>query len=385
MALKTPWLFLLILITQWAYAQKEANTSSINYTPEQQEVVNLSRQKWNWMAERDVVSLNMLFDNKSMFVHMGGSWGKDQEIEIIKNGSIWYRKAEVYSILVNIIGSTAILLTDIDLLAVVSGNEVVNPFMVTEVYIKENGKWVMGSLTFSRLTRPVKMNNNAQQMNNSGTTLSAKQRSIISIASLATKGDTDNLKTALNTGLESGLTINEIKEVLVHLYAYCGFPRSIRGLQTFMQVIEERKIKGITDNIGRDASPVTKSSTKYERGKKILSELTGTLQPATLPGYAAFAPVIDTFLKKHLFADIFERDVLTYAQRELITISAIATIGNADPMLRGHLSISLNVGITPEQLQEFIIIIRSTGGEKESKAAQAVLESILKSRKQDQL
>ncbi|GAB3317731.1 hypothetical protein GCM10027299_09040 [Larkinella ripae] len=88
---------------------------------------------------------------------MGGSWGKDQEINTIKSGNIWYKKAEVYGASVNLVGNTAILLNDIDLVAVVGGNEVVNPFMVTEVYVSQNGKWKLGSLTFSRLMRPVKM------------------------------------------------------------------------------------------------------------------------------------------------------------------------------------------------------------------------------------
>ena len=90
---------------------------------------------------------------------MGGTWGKNQELTTIKEGGIWYKKAEVYAVVVNMFGNTAILLNDIDLVAVVGGNEVVNPFMVTEVYIKENGKWKMGSLTFSHLRRPVKMEN----------------------------------------------------------------------------------------------------------------------------------------------------------------------------------------------------------------------------------
>ena len=109
------------------------------------------------MSDKNVESLNGLFDEKCVFVHMGGSWGKTQELDVIKGGVIWYKKAEVYSAAVNFIGNTAILLNDIDLLAVVGGNEVINPFMVTEVYVKENGKWKMGSLTFSRLLRPVKM------------------------------------------------------------------------------------------------------------------------------------------------------------------------------------------------------------------------------------
>ena len=151
-------LFLLIMSVQPSYAQQnETNSSATSNTPEQQEVINISKQKWAWMADKKVDTLNGLFDDKAMFVHMGGSWGKTQELNTIKGGMIWYKKAEVYSVSVNIIGNTAILLNDIDLVAVVGGNEVTHAFMVTEVYIKENGKWKMGSLTFSHLMRPVKM------------------------------------------------------------------------------------------------------------------------------------------------------------------------------------------------------------------------------------
>jgi hypothetical protein len=152
-------LFLLMTIMQFSYAQPhESIATSTSNTPEQQEIINLSKQKWNWMADKNVDSLNVLFDDKSMFIHMGGSWGKAQELATINGGGIWYKKAEVYAVVVNMFGNTAILLNDIDLEAVVGGNTVTNPFMVTEVYIKENGKWKMGSLTFSHLLRPVKMN-----------------------------------------------------------------------------------------------------------------------------------------------------------------------------------------------------------------------------------
>ena len=143
----------LLMIVQWSSAQG----SKENVSAAEQELVNLSKQKWLWMADKNVDSLSVLFDDKSMFVHMGGSWGKTQELNVIKSGQIHYKKAEVYSVLLNVIDNTAILLNDIDLVAVVGGNEVINPFMVTEVYIKENGKWKMGSLTFSRLMRQVKM------------------------------------------------------------------------------------------------------------------------------------------------------------------------------------------------------------------------------------
>lgn len=123
----------------------------------EQEIINLSKQKWQWMADKNADTLAYVFHDKSMFVHMGGSWGKERELEVIKSGGIHYKKAEVYSVTVNIIGNTAILLNEIDLVAVVGGNEVINPFMVTEVYVHENGQWKMGSLTFSKLLRPVKI------------------------------------------------------------------------------------------------------------------------------------------------------------------------------------------------------------------------------------
>ena len=147
-----------ILSAQWSHPQQTKQ----NPSPAEQEIITLSKQKWGWMADKKVDTLNDLFDDRAVFVHMGGTWGKTNELEVIKSGRIWYKKAEVYSASVNIFGNTAILLNDIDLVAVVGGNEVTNPFMVTEVYLKENGKWKMGSLTFSHLMRPVKLNNNNQ-------------------------------------------------------------------------------------------------------------------------------------------------------------------------------------------------------------------------------
>jgi 4-carboxymuconolactone decarboxylase len=143
-------------------------------------------------------------------------------------------------------------------------------------------------------------------------------------------------------------------------------------------VLKERKAKGITDKTGNNASPIANDSSKYQRGKKILGELTNTKQPDSLSGYSAFAPVIDTFLKEHLFADIFERDVLTYAQRELVTISVLSAIGNTEPMLKSHLSISLNVGLSPQHLREFVNIISVTVGKNEADTAGKVLNEVLK-------
>ncbi|MXV53143.1 DUF4440 domain-containing protein [Pedobacter sp. HMF7647] len=160
-------MFLCIVYVQLLHAQaKLPGSAAISTTKEEQEILDLSKTKWQWMSDKNTEALNGLFDEKCVFVHMGGSWGKSQELDVIKSGGIWYKKAEVYGASVNIFGNTAILLNDIDLLAVVGGNEVTHGFMVTEVYLKENGKWKMGSLTFSTLLRAVKMsgnNHNRQQ------------------------------------------------------------------------------------------------------------------------------------------------------------------------------------------------------------------------------
>lgn len=213
---------------------------------------------------------------------------------------------------------------------------------------------------------------------NPATRLDEKQKAIIGISALTGKGDLSGLTTELNRGLDAGLTVNQIREVIVHVYAYAGFPRSIRGLQTFMSVLEERKSKGMDVEMGREATPVKDERSKYQRGKAILDTLLGAPQPEARSGYAAFAPVIEIFLKEHLFADIFERDVLTYAERELATISVLAGIGRAEPMLQSHLKICLNVGLTPDQLTEFLDVIKQTAGRKEARSAISVWNEVSK-------
>lgn len=155
---------LLFIGLQQSYAQAKLPSSTPTAsTKEEQEVLALSKTKWTWMADKNVAALTGLFKENCVFVHMGGSWGKDQELNTIKGGMIWYKKAEVYAAAVNIFGNTAILLNDINLVAVVGGNEVANPFMVTEVYLKEDGNWKLGSLTFSHLARPLKLTTNPTQ------------------------------------------------------------------------------------------------------------------------------------------------------------------------------------------------------------------------------
>lgn len=208
-------------------------------------------------------------------------------------------------------------------------------------------------------------------------TLTPQQRGIIPIAAFTSTGDLDNLKIALNEGLDSKLTINEIKEILVHSYAYAGFPRSLNGINTFMAVLQEREAKGIKDEIGKEASPVLADINKNEYGEKVRTSLTG-VRP--VPAYAKFAPAIDTFLKEHLFADLFMRDNLDYLSRELTTISILAGLGNVNAQLRSHMNITMTLGATPEQMNDFISILDSKVSKEKAQNAQNVLKEIIANR-----
>lgn len=116
----------------------------------EQEITELSKAKWEWMAEKNVDKLAVLFDDRSKFVHMSGSWKKERELEIIKTGSIWYKNAEVHDVAVEVFGDdTAIVWNRITLTAHVRGNDVTNEFTVTEFYRKEGKDWKLLDLTFS--------------------------------------------------------------------------------------------------------------------------------------------------------------------------------------------------------------------------------------------
>lgn len=211
--------------------------------------------------------------------------------------------------------------------------------------------------------------------------MDSKRQHITEVAALTGKGDLDKLKTVLIDGLNDGMAVSELKEVMVHAYAYCGFPRALRGLQTLVAVLDERKAKGIEDDWGRKASPITDTRSKYERGRDILVEISGIPADAPKADYAILAPEIEVFLKEHLFADLFERDVLTYAERELTTVAVIASLGKGvEPMLKGHMGIALNVGITPDELRSVLAIVEKNIGRGEADGGRLALNEVLQSK-----
>jgi len=184
--------------------------------------------------------------------------------------------------------------------------------------------------------------------------LSERQLAIVPIAAFNATGDLDGLKPALEEGLDSGLTINDIKEVLSHQYAYVGFPRSLNGLSVFKTLLEKRQQAGIDDPVGEEATRRPRSTDYYQLGTETLVHL--TRGPASRPLFE-FAPAMDHALKSHLFGYLFSRDNLSYVDRELTTIATLAAVGNVNSQLISHLQVAGNLGVSRQQLQRVIAIL----------------------------
>ena len=177
--------------------------------------------------------------------------------------------------------------------------------------------------------------------------LTVKEKSIVEISAYASAGDLENLSDVLNKALDNKMTINEINEILIQSYAYCGFPRSLNAISTFINVVKERKAKGIKDIQGQSPKVLTSKDNKGEIGTKTREELAG----GEVKGeWQTFAPGIEQYLLEHLFADIFARGVLTHQERELATVSFLSVIKGAEPQLNAHINMAKNTGLSGDKL-----------------------------------
>ncbi len=207
--------------------------------------------------------------------------------------------------------------------------------------------------------------------------LTAKQQSIVPIAAFTANGELERLNKAIKAGLNAGLSVNEIKEIQIHLYAYAGFPRALNGLATLMTVLDERKAEGIQDVVGKAASslPTDKSST--ELGKEVQTRLAG--KPVSGPLFD-FAPDINRLLQSHLFGDLFARDILDYQSREIATVSALASIDGVGSQLKAHVGIASNVGLTQDELTALAAVLKEMVGKQEGGRAEQALMAVLSNR-----
>lgn len=207
-------------------------------------------------------------------------------------------------------------------------------------------------------------------------TLSRKQQSIAPIAAAMAQGDMLQLDAALNRGLDAGLTVSDAKEILVQLYAYTGFPRSLNALGQLMKVLDARRQRGIHDPVGREPAPIPNGGALLALGTANQTKLLG--EPVEGPLFD-FAPAIDDFLKRHLFGDIFARDNLDWQSRELATVGALAAMPGVESQLLSHIRIGMNTGLTASQVRQVGDVLVKAGQADAARRTQAALERHLAS------
>jgi len=201
--------------------------------------------------------------------------------------------------------------------------------------------------------------------------LNPKQVAIAPIGAAMARGDMARLATALEEGLDAGLTVSDAKEILVQLYAYAGFPRSLNALGELMKVAQARQQRGVRDEPGRNPAPLPTGKELLALGTANQTRLSGA--PVTGPLFE-FAPAIDEYLKTHLFGDIFGRDNLDWQSRELATVGALSALEGVESQLQAHIRISMNVGLTGAQLRQAAQAMALRGQADAAKRALAAIE-----------
>ena len=197
--------------------------------------------------------------------------------------------------------------------------------------------------------------------------MSVVKQHLSTIAALEAKGDLKSLATAIDAGLDAGLTVNQVKEALSQLYAYTGFPRSLNALGVLQQVLADREQQGKSTVMGPDADPLPENYDALKQGTEVQTRLAG------VPFDYEFAPQTDYYLKAHLFGDIFARNTLSEAEREIVTVSAIAALEGCEPQLLAHVRGARNIGVTDDELHAIPAVLKSTVGAIEAwRAGKAV-------------
>ena len=198
-----------------------------------------------------------------------------------------------------------------------------------------------------------------------------KQKSIVEISVFTAIGNLEKLEKSIDHGLENELTVNEVKEIMIQLYAYCGFPRSLNALGVLFNIVTERENSGKPTKIGRESTPIPNGRDSLVYGTQVQREVVGM---EIKGGIYDFAPMADRYLKSHLFGDIFGQDILDYKTRELVTVAALASMDGVNPQLQAHIGISRNVGVTEEELIGIVEVLKNSLGTEKATNMQQFLK-----------
>ncbi|MCD8166088.1 MAG: carboxymuconolactone decarboxylase family protein [Bacteroides sp.] len=191
--------------------------------------------------------------------------------------------------------------------------------------------------------------------------LNNKTKEVAVVSSLIAQGAIPQLKVHLNGALNSGCSINEVKEIILQMSVYTGFPRSINAMNAFKEVLHDRAEKGITDEIGKDV-PMEENRNRYTVGAEYLSLLSKGQEQVLRDNYGELSPELVQFTIEYGYGDIFSRDNLEMKYRQVATIAALATLGSLQPQLKFHMEGALQIGLCKEEIKEVLLLMTVYAG-----------------------
>lgn len=191
--------------------------------------------------------------------------------------------------------------------------------------------------------------------------LDLKSKEIAVVASLTAMGTAQpQLKVHINGALNTGSSINEIKEVILQMSVYSGFPSAINAMNALKEVLEERQSHGIKDEEGKMPNAI--SADRYKSGEQELSQLDSLQVKRLKDAYGDFSPELVKFILEYGYGDIFSRDNLSKKHRQIATIAALTALGNAQPQLKFHINAGLNAGVTEDEIKEIMLLMSVYAG-----------------------
>ncbi|WP_188460180.1 carboxymuconolactone decarboxylase family protein [Marivirga lumbricoides] len=212
--------------------------------------------------------------------------------------------------------------------------------------------------------------------------LDLKSKEIAVVAALTAMGNTQpQLKVHINGALNTGSTINEVKEVILQMSVYSGFPSAINGMNALKEVLKERQEHGIKDEIGKTATDTTQIN-RLKLGEQELSKLDSLQVERLKNAYNDFSPELVKFTLEYGYADIFSRDNLGPKYKQISTIAALTALGNAQPQLKFHINAGLNIGLTETEIKEIMLLMTVYSGFPSAINGINILKEVLEERKE---
>ncbi len=191
--------------------------------------------------------------------------------------------------------------------------------------------------------------------------LDNKSKEVAAVASLIAQRAIPEMKVHFNGALNSGCTVTEVKELVLHISVYVGFPKAICAMNTLKEVLIERKAEGINDTQGEETIATNRLS-RYEKGSEYLSQLDANQEQLLKETFDNFSPELVRFVIEYGYGDIYSRESLDKRYRQIAIIAALTTLGNASSQLNFHIRGGLNIGLTADEIKEVMLLMSVYAG-----------------------